>query len=199
MQIFFICDIINRIGDFDMINKQIFIREDPLKLFKEKVQTRFPNCAFYNHPVNGNVDVATGSLEGVSATEAVITDGTISLQRKNHYSPSIVWKNHFLTLDDGTSVSIEIQNASFMISVTKYLGQSQVDIHVEKEDRDTIQRILNFFYQKQLGLYNTNSITFNSPTILKLESIVDGKQSQELIDFNLGSSQYRKVKKGRRH
>lgn len=182
-----------------MINKQIFIKEDPLRLFKEKAQRRFPNCAFYTHSVNGSIDVATGSLDEMPATESVITDGKISLQRKNHYSPSIVWENHFLTLDNGTSISIEIQDASFMISVTKYLGQEQVEIHVEKEDRDTIQKILDFFYKKQIGLYNTNSITFNSPTILKLESIVDGRQSQEIIDFNTGSSQYRKVKKGRKH
>lgn len=171
-----------------MINKQMFVRHDSLREFKESAQKTFPNCAFYSDKANGVVNIGAGFLNGNSVTERIVTDGTISLQRKNQDSPHIVWENHLYTLENGTSISIEIEKASFMIDVVSYLGQEQVDIHVEQEDKNFLQRILNYFYERQVGLYDTHSITFTSPTILLLESIVDGKRKTETLDFASSST-----------
>lgn len=175
-----------------MKNKQVFLNVDPMKDFKEKKQSSFPNCAFYTSPINSSIDIGSGFYNGGMITESVITDGTISLQKKNLSKPLIIWENHLLTLENGTSISIEISKATFMIDIAKYLGQEQIDIHIEKDDKELLESILNYFYGKQLGLFETSSITFTSPTILVLESIVNGKKAQETIDFNSGIAQYRK-------
>lgn len=175
-----------------MINKQFFSSIDPLKSFKEEAKSKFPNCSFFNHEVNSSIDIGSGMYEGKTITESIITDGKISLQKKNFEKPVVIWANHLLTLENGTSISISIEDATFMIDIIKCLSQEQVDVHIPTEDKETLQKILNFFYGKQLGLYNTNSITFTSPTILVLESLVNGKRKQETINFASGSSSYQK-------
>ncbi len=185
-----------------MINRQIFAKGDSLRLFKQDKQTKFPNCAFYQHDINNQeIDISSGFEGNIPINESIITDGEISLQKKNLYSPSIVWEEHLLTLENGTSISITLDKASFMIAVTKRLGEQQIDIHVTEESRDLLTKILNFFYGKQSGLFQTSSIYFTSPTILILENIINGKKKQQTFDFSTSSTKeyYKQKRHKRRH
>lgn len=170
-----------------MDKRQIFIEGDPLKLFKINAQKKHPNCAFFNHEFNGKeMDINRGFCGNIPIDEAIITDGEISLQKKNFYSPSIIWQEHFITLENGTSICIKIEHATFMIVITNRLGEKQVDIHVAEEDRETLTNILNFFYGGRSGLFQTSSIRFTSPTILTLQNIVRGNIKMQTFDFSVG-------------
>lgn len=186
-----------------METRQIFAECDPLKLFKKDARKKYPNCAFFNHEINGKlVDINRGFDGDVPIDETIITDGEISLQKKNFYSPSIVWKEHLITLENGTSICITIERATFMIVITNRLGEKQVDIHVAEEDRTTLTNILNFFYGKQSGLFQTSSIRFTSPTVLTLQNVVRGNIKIQTFDFSSGKEtekQYRKKHYRRKH
>lgn len=185
-----------------MINKQVFSKHDPLRAFKEKANKKFPNCAFFTSPVNSTIDIGSGYIGENAVTESIITDGSISLQKKNFSKPLVIWENHLLTLENGTSISIEIENASFMIHVVNYLGQTQVDIHVSEEEKALLQNILDFFYRKRTSRYAASSVTFTSPSILVLESLVKGEVKQETFDFSSGDikeKRYGRKYRGRRY
>lgn len=191
-----------------MINKQIFTQCDSLKLIKENAKKQHPNCAFYTHEINGReIDINTGFIGEEEIREAIITDGKISLQRKNHYSPRVVWENHLVTLNNGFSISITIEEATFMIVVTNRSGDKQVDMHIPNPDRKTIQDIIRFFYGGKQSLFEASSIRFTSPTMLILESATNGTVKQETFDFSLGKEkerqygkrQYRKMHQRKKH
>ena len=185
-----------------MEKRQIFAESDPLRLFKEDAQKKHPNCAFFNHEINGReFDINRGFCKGESVNETIITDGNISLQKKNLYSPTIVWKEHLVTLENGTSICITIENATFMIVITNHSGKKQVDIHVPVEDIQNLTNILNFFYGNKSGLFQTSSIRFTSPTILTLQNVIRGNQKIQTFDFSAGKEKekfYRK-RHGKRH
>lgn len=183
-----------------MMKRQVFTSTDYLKGFKESKVKKFQDCAFFNHEINDKpIDIGLGYFNESIIKESIVTDGTISLQRKNLYSPSIIWQEHFITLENGTSISIEIKNATFMLVITNYLGEKQVDIHVTEESRTLLQNILDFFYGKQTGKFETSSISFTSPTVIMLESIVNGQKHLEAIDLDEGRTQYKKRKPHKRH
>lgn len=185
-----------------MTKRQVFASADPLKKFKEEKAKQFHNCAFFNHKINGKeMDISRGFEGEIPIDESIITDGEISLQKKNLYSPSIIWQEHFITLENGTSICITIERATFMIVITNRLGEKQVDIHVTEEDKNALTNILNFFYGNRPSLFQTSSIRFTSPTVLTLQNIVKGNIKIQTFDFSIGKEKekYYHKKHHKRH
>lgn len=167
--------------------KQIIATCDPLYGFKYNTQEKYPDCSIFEHDVNQTIDLGCGEFKGNLVREKIITDGQISLHRKNPYNPNIVWQNVFVTLDNGTSISIDISGATFMVDVIRFGEKKEHEIHVVEEDKDSLQTILNFLYHRQ-PIANLSTITFKTPSILVLESAVNGTTKTEEIDFSTGKT-----------
>lgn len=183
-----------------MYNKQVFSNVDPIKDWKQKMQTKYPNCAFYNHEVNSRFDIGSGYQDEQLVTESIITDGTISIQRKNFIRPTIVWANHVITLDNGTCITIEVSNATYMVDIIKKNGETQYDIHSVENDQKLLTRILDLLFETHAGSSITSSITFTSPSILLLQAMTRGQRSNTRIDLNASEPKERYLKqRGRRH
>ena len=174
--------------------KQIIASCDPLRSFKEDAFTRYSNCSFFEHDVNGIIDIGIGEYKGNLVREKIITDGKISLHKKNPYSPNVIWQNVFVTLENGLSISIDISDATFMVDVIRFGEKKENEIHIVNEDKDSLQTILNFLYHQQ-QLPQLSAISFKSPSILVLESTIKGETKQETLNFSTG---YSKQKKKRR-
>ena len=176
-------DIIIPTGDF-MI-KNIVATSDPLYAYKSNIYERFKNCSFFEHDVNQITDIGVGEYNGFFVREKFITDGKISLQRKNIYAPKLVWQNSLITLENGTSISVNISEASFMVDIIQFGTQRVNEIHVAQENEAELQKIIDLLYGSKM-LTTESSICFTSPTRLVLESVVNGKRVQENLDFETG-------------
>lgn len=169
-----------------MKKTQVIASCDPLRDFKERAQMKYPNCAFFESDFHQSFDIGAGYSKGSTILEGVITDGNISLQKKNPYSPVVIFQNNLLTLENGTSISITIEGGSFMVNVIRCDDETQYDIHVEKEEPVLLQRILDIIYSRQIHPSSTSSIAFTSPSILTLESLIRKKPIKETFDFKKG-------------
>lgn len=176
--------------------KQIIATCDPLKGFKEDAYSKYNTCSFFEHNVNGTIDIGIGEYKDNLVREKIITDGKVSLHRKNPYQPSVIWQNVFITLENGLSISIDISDATFMVDVIRFGEKKEHEIHVVEEDKDSLQTILNFLYHQQ-PLEQLSSISFKSPSILVLESTLKGETKQETLDFSTGYSKT-KNRRGKR-
>lgn len=174
--------------------KQIITPFDKLKEFKENAYTSYHNCSFFEHDVNSTINLNCGEYQNNLVKEKIITDGTISLQRKNNYKPGIVWQNVFVTLENGTSISIDITGATFMINIINFGNDREHEIHIVREDKESLQTILNYLYHQQ-PITGLSSISFKSPTSLVLESTLNNKLEQETLDFNTGVSKVKRKAK----
>ena len=174
--------------------KQIITAYDPLKGFKENAFRSYNNCSFFEHDVNSTIDIGIGEYKGNLVREKIITDGKISLHKKNPYQPNIIWQNVLVTLENGLSISIDISDATFMVDVIRFGEKKENEIHVVEEDRDRLQTILDFLYHQQ-QLPQLSSISFKTPSILVLESTLKGETKKEVLDFGTGFS---KIQRGRR-
>lgn len=163
--------------------KQIIANCDPLYGFKYDIQDRYPDCSIFEHDVNQTVDLGCGEYNGNLVREKIITDGKISLHRKNPYRPNIIWQNVFVTLENGTSISIDISDATFMVDVIRFGEKKENEIHVVEEDKDSLQTILNYLYHRQ-PMANLSTVTFKNPSILILESAINGAITEEILDFS---------------
>lgn len=167
--------------------KQIIANCDPLYGFKYDIQDRYPDCSIFEHDVNQTVDLGCGEYNGNLVREKIITDGKISLHRKNPYRPNIIWQNVFVTLESGTSISIDISDATFMVDVIRFGEKKENEIHVVEEDKDSLQTILNYLYHRH-PIANLSTISFKTPSILVLESAINGTIKEEVLDFSNGKT-----------
>lgn len=167
--------------------KQIIANCDPLHGFKYDIQERYPDCSIFEHDVNQTVDLGCGEYNDNLVREKIITDGKISLHRKNPYQPNIVWQNVFVTLENGTSISIDISDATFMVDVIRFGEKRENEIHVVEEDKDSLQTILNYLYHRQ-PIANLSTVYFKTPSILVLESAINGTIKEETLDFSNGKT-----------
>ncbi len=174
--------------------KQIVLNQDPLKNFKENAFSRYRTCSFFEHNVNQSIDIGIGESNGHLVREKIITDGRISLHRKNQYSPLVVWQNVLVSLENGLSINIDIRDATFMVDIISFGDKKEHEIHIIEEDRASLQTILNFLYHQQ-PIEQLSTISFKSPSILILESTLKGNIKQEILDLNTGKS---KVKHNKR-
>ena len=174
--------------------KQIITTYDSLKGFKENAFRSYHNCSFFEHNVNGTIDIGIGEYNGNIVREKIITDGKISLHRKNPYHPKVIWQNILVTLKNGISISIDISDATFMVDVIRFGEKKENEIHVVEDDKDRLQTILDFLYHQQ-QLPQLNSISFKTPSILVLESTINGEPKQETLDFGTGYSKTKNRRK----
>lgn len=165
-----------------MSRLQIFSRFDELNYFKTEKESAY-KCLFFEHPINRTFDVATGSLDGTIYEETIITDGTIELNGKNFYSPNVVWNNELITLNDGISISIKVNNATFFVTKIKVGDVVGYDIHTEKESEELLNKIINYIYNNEKHLFDTESIALKYPYYIKLEKNIDGISSYEYTDL----------------
>lgn len=165
-----------------MSRLQIFSRCDELWYFKVAKEASY-KCLFFEHPVNKIVDVATGSLDDVIYEESIITDGNIELNRKNLYSPKVVWQNQLLTLNDGISIPIKISNATFFVTKIQVNDIVGYDIHTEVESEELLNKIINFIYNDKKELFDTESISLKYPYYIRLEKNKNGIKTTEYTDL----------------
>jgi len=176
------------------MKKQIIVNCDPLRDFKEQSIKRYKNCSFFEHNVNQIIDIGEGQYDDLIVREHIITDGKISLQRKNPYHPNIIWQNTLVQLDNGLSISINISDATFMINIIHFGKKTENEIHIVQDDKEALQKILNFLYH-QCPLTGLSSIYFKSASALVLETAINGTTKQETLDFNTGYSKTNKKQK----
>ena len=169
------------------MTKQIISGYDPLISFKNNASTHYNNCSFFEHDVNGRIDVGIGKYNNKLVCEKIITDGNISLHKRNPYNPTIICQNVLITLKNGLSISIDITDATFMINIVTIGNKKEHEIHTTKEDETTLKTILNFLYNHQ-QLPQSNTIYFKSPSILVLEENIKGRVKQEILDLHTGYS-----------
>lgn len=167
---------------------------DPLSDFKKDSIDKYVTCSFFEHDVNQTIDLGVGEYKGNLVREKIITDGKISLHKRNPYNPTVIWQNVLVTLENGLSISIDISDATFMVDVIRFGEKEENEIHVIEEDKESLQTILNFLYHQQ-PITNLSSISFKSPSILVLESNIKGETKSETFDFKAGCC---KTKKHRR-
>lgn len=185
-------DIIRPTGDF--MAKQMIASCNPLYGFKYTAQEQYPECSIFEHDVNQTIDLGCGEANGHFVREKIITDGKISLHKKNPYSPKVIWQNVLVTLENGVSISVDISDATFMIDIIKFGDKRKNEIHVVKEDKDSLQTILNYLYHRQ-PITNLSSVSFKAPSVLVLETAAKGETKSETFDFGTGKT----IKKRKKH
>ena len=158
-----------------MANLQAFTIDDNLRSQKELIND-FYNVTFTEHPVNGIVPVNSGTQNNIIIEEEIITDGIISIKRNNLVTPSIVFLNNYIVLDEGLSININLNKATFYINIIKSNNIIQYDIHVEKESKELL--VISNYTQN-----NINSISIRYPRKITITNIINGKNKTEYIDF----------------
>ena len=169
-----------------MRNTQIYVEEEPFRKLKEDITQKYSNVAFYEDQVNGIINIASGTLQNRSVMEKIVADGPITLVKKPHYTPSIVWLNQYVRLDNGQAISIEISESTFFIDFIYFGNMVQCDVHLIEESKEAIENALYILKHRATSHLKTNSITFQSPTILLLEKAFDKRVIREKIDLKKG-------------
>lgn len=182
-----------------MSKLQIFSIYDRLKDFKVEALNKYHDCAFFEGPVNGQFDIGTGLNNNCSFSEQIITDGQITLCKKNNYLPNIIYQNALIKLKSGLSIEAEISDASFFVNITRCEnGNKEVNVHVEKEDSKTLTRILELIYQQKPTFKNTSSIKAVSGGIIIIEKQLNSKYTKEKLDLKKGIQKSLKPTKRKR-
>lgn len=163
-----------------MANLQAFTIDDNLRSQKELI-TDFYNVTFTEHPVNGIVSVNSGTKNNIIIEEEILTDGIISIERNNLVTPSIVFLNNYIVLDEGLSININLNKATFYINIIKSNDIIQYDVHVEKESKELLDKIYQLISNYKQN--NINSISIRYPGKITITNIINGKNQTEYIDF----------------
>lgn len=174
-----------------MISLQVFSSLDELKYFKEVKQGAY-RCLFFKHPINRTFDICEGELDGVTYEESIITDGDITLGKMNYHRPIIIWQNKVLTLDEGLSIAITLENATFFINKIKINDMVGYDIHTEYESEELLTKIIEYIYKGKTDFFDTSSISLEYPYTVKIEKSKDGNKTINYIDYS--PSKKKKIK-----
>lgn len=94
-----------------------------------------------------------------------------------------------MSLNNGMSLKIKIENASFFINiVTKNIitrnYEQEFNIHTETESEELLSKIINYLYAHNNGIFDTNSISLQYPSIMILEKCFNGRLTKEVEDFS---------------
>lgn len=163
-----------------MSNIQIYDGYDPFKDFKLA-----NNCYFYTQEINSRMfNISTGINNNNIYQEKIITDGVIDILKINHDTKYMIWNNNLITLNDGLSIKIKLEQANFFINVINRNNEQIYDIHIKPENIHLLSVILEFLRQHNKGLIDTNTIALQYPSTLILESYQGGKYSKEVEDFS---------------
>lgn len=179
---------------------QVFSGYDPLKNFKLMTNDTH-DCIFLEHEINGKtINISSGTNKDIVYQEKIITDGIINLEKLNHDHKLVIWHNNLISLNNGISLKIKIEKASFFINIVtkKVFTQNheyEYNIHTETESEELLSKIINYLCTNGKGIFDTNSISLQYPSTMILEKYCDGRLTKEIEDF----SPKVKNKKRRRH
>ncbi len=170
---------------------QFFSNYDPLKDYKMIMPD---NYAFFAHPINNrNINLGVGTSDNITYSETLLTDGIISINRKNLDNPLVIWKNKATTLHDGLSISINLTQATFFIIILRRNNEIEYDIHVENETLQSYNQIIEYLKSGQVA--NVNSISLIDKYNIGLNNIINGKAVKEVINLHPKQKQLRKRKR----
>lgn len=182
-----------------MSKLQVFSSFDPLLNFKLNVTDVYDCIFLQNENINGQINIGTGTKDNIIVEEKIITDGYISLDKKNPNTPLIVWKNNLIRLDNGLSISINISNATYLINRIRYGNEEVFEITLQNENEELMQRIIEYIYNNQLRNFTPNSIALYHPSTIALENYVSGKPIKEVMDFKTGKEKTFKKSRKRKN
>lgn len=175
------------------INKfQYFSNYDRLRDFKMEATQRYTNCSFFEHEINAVSSINNGIFNNLPISERVLTDGKISLDKINRGNSYVIWENHLLTLEDGRSIEIKIEGATFMVASIMYGEEVHHEIHTNQEDNLLLEKILDLVYKQNGSSIETSSVTFKTPCIVSFENIIKGKKGKEELNLITGKINIRK-------
>lgn len=149
-----------------MKNYQVFTSIDPLKDYKLSLIEQY-NCMFFEHNTNSKLSINCGMKNLNMYHEKIITDGNIKVISKNSNKPSIVCEEKLITFDNGLSLLIEISNSTFFINILRKNNEILYEIHMYKESKELIDKIINYIYNNRIDL-DTLSIALYYPNNIKL-------------------------------
>lgn len=161
---------------------QIFTKEDTLRKYKLQKGISYGKVYFFEDQVNGVIDMSSGSINNLHVSEKIYTDGNISLNKINKYAPSVVWNEQFQTLDEGSSIAIEIMGATYMVCAIKYGNQTAYEIHVTEESKELYGKILAYLFNHGHDI-NPNLIFFTPSN----DIILDNNKQKVLLNLKTGT------------
>jgi hypothetical protein len=167
---------------------QCFSPYDKLVDFKVNSVNKYYNCSFFEHKVNATTSLNFGKHNDKTVSERIITDGNISLENISKDPAMVIWENHILPLEDGKSIDITIDRATFMVVSITYGNNVHHEIHVEHEDEGLLRHILHLIYKENGNSEKTSSITFKNPAIILLETIVNKNKTRETLNLKNGKT-----------
>ncbi len=158
-----------------------------LEEYKKEICSKYKNCHVLEHPLDGEFFMSAGMLEGKSLLEKVVTNGSISLKETKNSPRQIFWQNHLVTLKNGTSVKLEITNATFLIDIIRLHGQEEISIHIEEPDQQLLKLLVEYLYHHHFGGFKENKVEFTSPTILEIQNRLDTFKLLEHVNLRKGT------------
>lgn len=164
-------------GDF-MKKLQIFTRGDSLRDYKIQKANTYGKVYFFEDQVNGIIDVSSGSINSLPIREKIITDGNISLNKLNKYTPQVVWKESLQTLDSGSSIAIEIDGATYMVCIISYGDKTVYEIHTNNPSRELYDKVLAYLFEHRHNLA-PNAVFFNESN----DVILDNNKQKVLLNL----------------
>lgn len=162
---------------------QIFSVHDPLREFKE-CSNELYDCSFFEHEdgINRTMSIGCGERDNKIVRESIITDGDIYITGRNTNKSLVMFQNHLIQLDNDLSMLIKLANANYFINVINYGDLKEYDIHVVKEELETLRAIVEYISGKKNLETIRNSIVMEYPQFITLNNYSDGKIQTETIN-----------------
>lgn len=174
-----------------MSTLQVYDTLDTLRCYKLTKHKQY-GCFFYEFSLNRNFNIGVGTKDNIKYKETVITDGNISLNKKNFDSPIIIFKNQVFKMDLGLSISINISNATFFILKVDRDKDTEYNIYYETANEELLDKLIRYIYNNEYSLFNTEIIKMiDNETI----SMIANKR-EEII--SLSPKEYKTKKKRRK-
>jgi len=140
-----------------MSTLQVYDTLDTLRCYKLTKHKQY-GCFFYEFNINKKFNVGVGTKDNIEYKETVITDGSISLNKKNFETPIIVFKNQAFKMDNGLSIPININNASFFILKVYRDKDIEYNIYYEQPNEELLDKIIRYIYNHEYSLFKTETI-----------------------------------------
>ena len=140
-----------------MSTLQVYDTLDTLRCYKLAKHKQY-GCFFYEFSINRIFNIGAGIKDDIEYKETVITDGNITLNKKNFDNPIIIFKNQAFKMDLGLSISINISNATFFILKVKRNNETEYNIYYENANEELLDKLIRFIYNKEYSLFKTETI-----------------------------------------
>ena len=158
-----------------------------LEILKQEIRKKYKNCHIDEQELEHTVHMSAGMLHGRSTLERIITDGTISFKEKEEKPQKILWQNHLIQLENGTTITVEIQDATFMVDIIRLGKEEEVSIHIENPDPKLLENLIGYLYRHHYGGFKENRIEFTSPMILEIQNRLETIKWVERVNFSRGT------------